>query len=111
MSENPLAPPRLRFPTDASELVDRIWPASATRTDDGTLAIGGISATDLVAQFGASQLMLGTDYPFNFHESAPLAALDAAGLGADPAAQLTDGNARRFLARAFVATATHKEHP
>lgn len=52
MSENPLAPPRLRFPTDASELVDRIWPASATRTDDGTLAIGGISATDLVAQFG-----------------------------------------------------------
>ncbi|PZE71051.1 MULTISPECIES: diaminopimelate decarboxylase [unclassified Curtobacterium] len=52
MSENPLAPPRLRFPTDASGLVDRIWPASATRTDDGTLAIGGISATDLVAQFG-----------------------------------------------------------
>ncbi|WIE56604.1 diaminopimelate decarboxylase [Curtobacterium sp. MCLR17_031] len=52
MSENPLAPPRLRFPTDASALVDRIWPASATRTDDGSLAIGGISATDLVAQFG-----------------------------------------------------------
>lgn len=52
MSENPLAPPWLRFPTDASALVDRIWPASATRTDDGTLAIGGISATDLVAQFG-----------------------------------------------------------
>ncbi|NQX24159.1 diaminopimelate decarboxylase [Curtobacterium sp. VKM Ac-2852] len=52
MSENPLAPPRLRFPTDASALVGRIWPASATRTDDGTLAIGGISATDLVAQFG-----------------------------------------------------------
>jgi diaminopimelate decarboxylase len=52
VSENPLAPPRLRFPTDVSELVDRIWPASATRTDDGTLAIGGISATDLVAQFG-----------------------------------------------------------
>ncbi|MDQ0539412.1 diaminopimelate decarboxylase [Curtobacterium flaccumfaciens] len=52
VSENPLAPPRLRFPTDTSELVDRIWPASATRTDDGTLAIGGISATDLVARFG-----------------------------------------------------------
>nr|WP_254066242.1 diaminopimelate decarboxylase [Curtobacterium sp. VKM Ac-2852] len=42
----------MRFPTDASALVGRIWPASATRTDDGTLAIGGISATDLVAQFG-----------------------------------------------------------
>ncbi|WIE63586.1 alanine racemase [Curtobacterium sp. MCLR17_036] len=52
MSENPLAPQRLRFPTDASELVDRIWPASATRTDDGTLVVGGVTATDLVAQFG-----------------------------------------------------------
>jgi len=40
VSENPLAPPRLRFPTDASELVDRIWPASATRTDDGTYRYG-----------------------------------------------------------------------
>ncbi|WP_248703236.1 diaminopimelate decarboxylase [Curtobacterium sp. MWU13-2055] len=52
MSENPLAPPRLRFPTDASELVDRIWPASATRTDDGDLAVGGVTATDLVRQYG-----------------------------------------------------------
>lgn len=52
MSENPLAPPQLRFPTDASALTARIWPASATRTDDGTLAIGGVSAEDLVARFG-----------------------------------------------------------
>ncbi|TCK61255.1 diaminopimelate decarboxylase [Curtobacterium sp. PhB136] len=52
MSENPLAPPRLRFPTDASALTARIWPASATRTDDGSLAIGGVAASDLVAQFG-----------------------------------------------------------
>ncbi|MGL3200245.1 MULTISPECIES: alanine racemase [Curtobacterium] len=52
MSENPLAPPRLRFPTDASALTARIWPASATRTDDGELAVGGIAASDLVRQFG-----------------------------------------------------------
>jgi diaminopimelate decarboxylase len=38
VSENPLAPPRLRYPSDASELVERIWPASATRTDDDDLA-------------------------------------------------------------------------
>ncbi len=53
MSANPLAPPRLRFPADASALTARIWPASATRTDDGELAIGGITAPDLVARFGS----------------------------------------------------------
>ncbi|OII19812.1 diaminopimelate decarboxylase [Curtobacterium sp. MCBA15_016] len=52
MSENPLAPQHLRFPTDASALTARIWPASATRTDDGELVVGGIAASDLVAQFG-----------------------------------------------------------
>uniref|UniRef100_A0A942YAT5 Diaminopimelate decarboxylase n=1 Tax=Neobacillus citreus TaxID=2833578 RepID=A0A942YAT5_9BACI len=52
MSENPLAPQRLRFPTDASGLADRIWPASATRTDDGELVVGGVTASDLVAQYG-----------------------------------------------------------
>ncbi|RDH99358.1 diaminopimelate decarboxylase [Curtobacterium sp. AG1037] len=52
MSENPLAPPRLRVPDDASALSARIWPASATRTDDGSLAIGGVAAADLIAQYG-----------------------------------------------------------
>ncbi|OIH93473.1 diaminopimelate decarboxylase [Curtobacterium sp. MCBA15_001] len=52
MSENPLAPPRLRSPADASALSARIWPASATRTDDGSLVVGGITAHDLVEQFG-----------------------------------------------------------
>ncbi len=52
MSENPLAPQRLRFPTDPSALEARIWPASATRTDDGELVVGGVTASDLVAQYG-----------------------------------------------------------
>ncbi len=52
VSENPLAPPRLRYPSDASALTTRIWPASATRTDDGSLAVGGVTAADLVEQFG-----------------------------------------------------------
>jgi len=53
VSANPLAPPRLRFPADASALTARIWPASATRTDDGELVIGGNTASDLVARFGS----------------------------------------------------------
>jgi diaminopimelate decarboxylase len=52
VSENPLAPQRLRFPTDPSALEARIWPASATRTDDGDLVVGGVTASDLVAQYG-----------------------------------------------------------
>lgn len=52
MSENPLAPQRLRFPTDPSALEARIWPASATRTDDGELVVGGVTASDLVAEYG-----------------------------------------------------------
>jgi diaminopimelate decarboxylase len=52
VSENPLAPQRLRFPTAPSALEARIWPASATRTDDGDLVVGGVTASDLVAQYG-----------------------------------------------------------
>jgi len=53
VSANPLAPPRLRLPDDASALTARIWPASATRTDDGELVIGGSTASALVEQFGS----------------------------------------------------------
>ena len=33
----------------------------------------------LVASFGGTQLMLGTDYPFNFHDRTPVARIEAAG--------------------------------
>ena len=51
----------------------------------------------LVDQFGASQLMIGTDYPFNFHDGTPLDRIRAA--VSDPAVQqaLIQDNARRFL--------------
>jgi aminocarboxymuconate-semialdehyde decarboxylase len=51
----------------------------------------------LLARFGEDQLMIGTDYPFAFHERWPLAAIEAA--VADPAlrAKLTTHNAERFL--------------
>lgn len=73
-----------------------------------TLVFDGATLAHLVAQFGASQVMVGTDYPFNFHESAPIAALAAAGFDADTLHRITEVNAKRFLARAF--SAPPKEH-
>lgn len=67
-----------------------------------TLVFDAPTLAHLVRLFGASQLLIGTDYPFNFHESAPMAHLDLAGLDAPQFQQLTEGNARRFLARAFA---------
>ena len=71
-----------------------------------TLVFDAPTLARLVAQFGASQLMVGTDYPFNFHERAPLAQIEAAGFDDAVAAQLTEGNARRFLARGLRAHPT-----
>jgi aminocarboxymuconate-semialdehyde decarboxylase len=51
----------------------------------------------LVQTFGASQLMLGTDYPFNFHDRAPVQRIEAAGFDGATAAALVHGNAERFL--------------
>jgi aminocarboxymuconate-semialdehyde decarboxylase len=51
----------------------------------------------LVASFGASQLILGSDYPFNFGETAPVDRVEAAGFDADVAAQLVHRNAETFL--------------
>jgi aminocarboxymuconate-semialdehyde decarboxylase len=50
-----------------------------------------------VQTFGASQLMIGTDYPFNFHDPRPVARIEAAGFDAAVVDQLTHANARRFL--------------
>jgi aminocarboxymuconate-semialdehyde decarboxylase len=51
----------------------------------------------LVDQFGFTQIMIGTDYPFNFHDSTPVDRIRAH--LPDPAVQdaLLHGNARRFL--------------
>ncbi len=61
----------------------------------------------LAETFGTSQLMLGTDYPFNFHDRTPLATLASAGLDSaaaqEAAVAIKEGNARRFLGRAFPA--------
>ena len=86
--------------------------AQARKLFYDTLVFDSPTLARLVAQFGASQLLIGTDYPFNFHERAPLGQIEAAGLASDVAACLTNGNARRFLSRAFaVKTSTSKDCP
>jgi predicted TIM-barrel fold metal-dependent hydrolase len=51
----------------------------------------------LVDVFGETQLMLGTDYPFNFHDRAPVASVEAAGFEALIREKLIHRNAKRFL--------------
>ena len=51
----------------------------------------------LVERFGASQIVLGSDYPFNMGDLQPVAALDRAELDDATYAAISAGNARRFL--------------
>jgi aminocarboxymuconate-semialdehyde decarboxylase len=51
----------------------------------------------LVDTFGAEQLMVGTDYPFNFHDRTPLQRIDEAGFDESTTARLVHLNAEAFL--------------
>ena len=51
----------------------------------------------LVEQFGASQICLGTDYPFALGDWKPLRTLDKTGLDKNVLAAITSKNARRVL--------------
>lgn len=63
-----------------------------------TLVFDPATLNQLVERFGASQLMIGTDYPFAFHDARPVASIAAAIADPDVRAQLTTHNAARFLA-------------
>ena len=61
------------------------------------LVFDGPTLVRLVEQFGPTQVMMGTDYPFNFHDSTPVARITAA-IPDDAVRQaLLHGNAERFL--------------
>ncbi len=62
-----------------------------------TLTYSAASLGFVIESFGASQVMIGTDYPFAIRDPDPLASI--AGLGVDEATAraLAEGNARRFL--------------
>ncbi|WP_077036185.1 amidohydrolase family protein [Pelomonas sp. KK5] len=62
-----------------------------------TLVFDEATLRHLVERFGASQLMLGSDYPFAFHERAPAERVAAAGFDAATVSALLHGNAERFL--------------
>ncbi len=69
-----------------------------------TLVFDTPTLRHLVDSFGDTQLMIGTDYPFNFHDRTPVQRIEAAGLDADAALRLVQHNAERFLG-------LHKETP
>ncbi len=78
-----------RMPVAPTELARRLF--------YDTLVFDGATLNHLIALFGATQLMVGTDYPFTFRDSTPIARLAAVGLDPAVVAQLAHGNAERFL--------------
>ena len=52
MSANPLAPEWLVHPEDANALAPEVWPSGAARAASGAIAIDGVEATALAAEFG-----------------------------------------------------------
>jgi aminocarboxymuconate-semialdehyde decarboxylase len=69
-----------------------------------TLVFDAPTLRHLVASFGDTQLMVGTDYPFNFHDHTPVQRIEAAGFGDDTTARLVQHNAGRFLGMQQKAT-------
>jgi aminocarboxymuconate-semialdehyde decarboxylase len=62
-----------------------------------TLVFDQPTLQHLVTTFGASQLLIGTDYPFNFHDRTPVQRIEEAGFDNEVAMQLIRHNAERFL--------------
>jgi diaminopimelate decarboxylase len=52
VSANPLAPGWLVHPEDANALAPEVWPSGAARAASGAIAIDGVEADVLVAEFG-----------------------------------------------------------
>lgn len=52
MISNPLAPSWLAVPDDANALAPAVWSRNASRDSSGEILIAGVSASDLVQQFG-----------------------------------------------------------
>jgi aminocarboxymuconate-semialdehyde decarboxylase len=80
--------------------------AQARKLFYDTLVFDAPTLQHLVAKFGASQLMVGTDYPFNFHDSAPVGSIEQAGFDAATADLLLHANAARFLGKPLNAPNT-----
>lgn len=62
-----------------------------------TLVFDAPTLRHLVDRFGDTQLMIGTDYPFAFHDGRPVDSIAAAVVDPDTRARLVTHNAARFL--------------
>jgi aminocarboxymuconate-semialdehyde decarboxylase len=51
----------------------------------------------VIKTFGASQIVVGSDYPFTMGDPEPVKTLEATGLDAATLAAISSGNAKRFL--------------
>jgi aminocarboxymuconate-semialdehyde decarboxylase len=71
--------------------------AQARRLFYDALVFDAGTLRHLIERFGASQLMIGTDYPFAFHDAHPVAAIAAAVSDPELRAQIVTHNAARFL--------------
>lgn len=71
--------------------------AQARKLHFDTLVFDTPTLRHLVKLFGASQLMVGTDYPFNFHDRTPVQRIRSAGFAEATASALAYVNAERFL--------------
>ena len=79
---------------DALQAAPRV---QAGRLFYDTLVFDTPTLRHLAATFGDTQLMLGTDHPFHFHDRTPVERTEAAGFDAATAARLVHRNAERFL--------------
>lgn len=84
------------FPALA-EAVQEAPVAQARKLYYDTLVFDTPTLQHLVRQFGADRLLVGTDYPFNFHDREPAARIEAAGFDDANVARLLHLNAQKFL--------------
>jgi aminocarboxymuconate-semialdehyde decarboxylase len=71
--------------------------ATARRFYYDHLVFDAAAVRFLTERFGASQILLGSDYPFNMGEPDPVGALERAGLDDDARLAISARNAHRFL--------------
>ncbi|MBH1962684.1 MAG: amidohydrolase [Comamonadaceae bacterium] len=79
------------------EAVQQAPTEQARRLFYDTLVFDAPTLRHLVNVFGETQLMVGTDYPFNFHDHTPVQRIETAGFDAGMTASITRQNAERFL--------------